>query len=185
MIRKYARIDARPTTLMAIFRDVERWPFWIPTIHTLEVREQSENRALVEVRERMMGRTMTRTLELRFDDRGFVERQTAGRLKRWRTVWRFSDPPTGRGTVVSTEIDIDIGLLKYAIPRQAVQRMVDRFHDEIVGRAEARARRREELHTPTVWGVLPGQKLSIRVYETPTELEVWVGERRFVVPAAE
>lgn len=185
MIRKYARIDASPDTVMTIFRDVERWASWMPTIEALEVRERSESRSLVEVRERLMGRVMTRTLELSFDDRGFVERQISGRLKRWKTVWRFSDPPAGRGTVVSTVIDIDLGMMKYVIPRRTVQGMLDRFHDEIVSRAEARARRREQAHPPTVWGVLPGQKLSIRVYETPTELEVWFGERRFVLPAAE
>ena len=185
MIRKYARIDAKPATVRAIFRDVERWPSWMPTIDDLEVLESSAERKLVEVRERMMGRAMTRTLELRFDEEGFVERQTRGRLRRWKTVWRFIEPPTGSGTVVSTRIDIDLGLMKYVIRKAALQRMIDRFHEEIVGRAEARARRREELRVPTVWGVLPGQRLSIRVYETPTELEVWFGDRRFVVPASE
>ena len=63
--------------------------------------------------------------------------------------------------------------------------MIDNLHALIVSRAEARARRREARRMPTVWGILPGQKLSIRIYETPTELEVWLGDRRFVVPAAE
>jgi ribosome-associated toxin RatA of RatAB toxin-antitoxin module len=185
MIRKYARIEARPETVRSIFRDFERWPSWMPTIEALEVLERSDDRALVQVRERLMGRVMPRTLELRFDALGFVERQTAGRLRRWRTVWRFSDPPTGNGTVVSTLIDIELGMMRYLIPRRSVQRMLDHFHDEIVSRAEARARRREECHPQTVWGVLPGQELTIRVYETPTELEVWFGERRFVLPAAD
>ncbi len=185
MIRKYARIDASPSTVLAIFRDVGRWAAWMPTIEALEVRERSDDRFVVDVREHLMGRVMQRTLDLQFNPRGFVERQTAGRLKRWKTVWRFSDPPGGRGTVVSTDIDIDLGMLRYFVPQRMLQRTVDRMHDEIVSRAEARARRREELHPPTVWGVLPGQELSIRVYETATELEVWFGERRFVLPAAE
>jgi ribosome-associated toxin RatA of RatAB toxin-antitoxin module len=185
MIRKYARIDARPETVRGIFRDVERWPSWMPTIEALEVLERSEDRARVQVRERLLGRVSRRTLQLDFDHQGFVERQIAGRLKRWKTVWRFVDPPTGTGTVVSTLIDIDLGMMRYLVPRRSVQRLLDHFHDEIVSRAEARARRREETRPQTVWGVLPGQELSIRVYETPTELEVWFGERRFVLPAAD
>lgn len=185
MIRKYARIDAEPYTVKAIFRDVEHWPSWMPTIESLKVLERSEDLTLVETRERLMGRVTTRRLEIRGDNQGYTETQVAGRLKRWRTVWRFAEPPVGHGTVVSTEIDIDLGLLGYLVPRRTVQRMIDVLHEEIVSRAEARARRMEARRQSTVWGVLPGQQLTIRVYETPTELEVWFGERRFVVPAAE
>ena len=185
MIRKYARIDAQPHTVKAIFRDVKNWASWMPTVETLRVLEQSDSRTLVVTRERLMGRVTTRQLEICFDNHGFTERQVSGRLKRWQTVWRFAEPPSGSGTVVSTEIDIEIGLLGYLVGKRFVQRTVDRMHEELVSRAEARARRMEARRDATVWGVLPGQQLTIRVYETPTELEVWFGERRFVLPAAE
>lgn len=185
MIRKYARLDVSPETVRAIFRDVEQWPSWMPTIASAKVLERADHRTLVEVRERMLGQTTTRKLELVFDELGHTETQVAGRLKHWKTVWRFTDPPMGPGTVVSTLIDIDLGLMRFLVPKRAMQRAIDHFHEEIVRRVEARARRREALRMPTVWGVLPGQKLSIRVYETPTELEIWFGERRFVAPAAE
>jgi ribosome-associated toxin RatA of RatAB toxin-antitoxin module len=185
MIRKYTRLDASPHTLKAIFRDVERWPTWMPGMESLELLEESDSRKLVEVRERLMGRVTTRRLELRFDHEGHTETQVAGRLKRWKTVWRFAEPPTGSGTVISTRIEIDLGMLGYLVSKRRVQRTIDEAYEQLVGRAEARARRREALRVPTVWGVLPGQELKIKVYETPTELEVWFGERRFVVPAAE
>ena len=38
MIRKYTRLDARPETVRAIFRDVERWPSWMPGIESVELR---------------------------------------------------------------------------------------------------------------------------------------------------
>ena len=185
MIRKYARMEAIPQTVLAIFRDVRKWPSWMPTIESLEVLEESEDRTVVEVRERLMGRVTTRRLEIRFDEQGYTEKQISGRLKHWSTVWRFAKPPTGTGTVVSTQIDIDLGMMKLVWPKRTVQRAIDELHEQIVSRAEARARRRETLHVPTVWGVRPGERLSIKVYETPTELEVWFGERRYVVPLAE
>ncbi len=186
MIRKYARVDAKPYTVKTIFRDVKSWASWMPTIDALRVLEEHEDRTLIETRERLMGRVTTRRLEIRFDNQGFTETQVAGRLRRWQTIWRFAEPPAGDGTVVSTQIDIDLGgVLRYLVPQRTVQRMVDTLHEEIVSRAEARARRLEARRQPTVWGVLPGQRLTIRVYETPTELEVWFGDRRFVVPAAE
>ncbi len=185
MIRKYARLDASPHTVKAIFREVEHWPSWMPNVEALTVLERSGDRILVEVRERPLGRLVTRRLEIRFDNEGFTEIQIAGRLKRWKAIWRFVDPPVGSGTVASTQIDIDLGVMRYLVPKRAVQRMVDNVHDQLIARAEARARRREARRQATVWGVLPGQQLTIRVYETPAELEVWFGERRFVLPAAE
>lgn len=186
MIRKYSRLDASPETLRAIFRDVERWPSWMPGVDTVEILESAQERALIVVRGRPLGRVESRKLEIRFDEYGYSETQISGRMKSWKAIWRFSKPPAGEsGTVVSTQIDLDLGMLKYLFPRRRVQRTIDRLHEEIVDRAEARARRRETLSVPTVWGVLPDEALSIRVYETPTELEIWFGERRFVVPAAE
>ena len=185
MIRKYARIDARPFTVKEIFRDVERWASWMPGMESLEVLERAPERTLIRVRERQMGRLATRRLEIRNDPDGYTETQLAGPLKHWRTVWRFGEAPTGRGTAVSTLIEIDLGLLRFLVPRRRVQRMIDGNYAQIVGRAEARARRLEARRTPTVWGVQPGQSLEIKVYETPTELELWFGERRFVVPLAE
>lgn len=185
MIRKFARLDASPATVRAIFRDVKRWPAWMPTVDEVEVLEQAEDQMLVDIQGRMMGRVMTRRVAIRFDEQGYTERQVSGRLKRWKAVWRFAEPPTGRGTVVSTQIDMELGMLRYVLPKRRIQRTLDEFHEQIVSRAEARARRREILAVPTVWGVQPGETLSIRVYETPTELEVWFGERRFVVPAVE
>ncbi len=186
MIRKYARVDAEPWTLKTIFRDLESWPAWMPTVESLRVLERSDDRALVETRERLMGRMTTRRLEIVGDSEGYTETQVAGRLKRWQTVWRFAEPPTGRGTVISTQIDIDLGgLMGFFVPGSTVQRVIDNLYEQIVGRAEARARRMEARRQSTVWGVLPGQQLTIKIYETPTELEVWFGERRFVLPAAE
>ena len=185
MIRKYARIDAEPHTVKAIFRDVKNWPTWMPSIDALRVLEHEGDRFLVVTRERLMGRVTTRQLEIRFDHRGYTETQLAGRLKHWQTTWRFAEPPTGSGTVVSTQIDIQLGLLRYLVPNRMLQRVIDRSYEGIVGRAEARARRLEARRQSTVWGLGPGQELKIRVYETPTELEVWFGERRFVLPAAD
>ena len=185
MIRKYARLEAEPHTVKAVFRDVRSWPSWMPSIEALRVLEEDGDRWLVVTRERMLGRVTTRQLEIRFDPQGHVETQISGRLKRWQTTWRFAEPPTGRGTVVSTAIDIDLGLLRHFIPKRRVQLLIDRSYEGIVGRAEARARRFEARRQSTVWGLAPGQELKIRVYETPTELEVWFGDRRFVVPAAE
>ena len=185
MIRKYVRVDVRPETMRDLFRDVEQWPDWMPSIESLDVLERADDRAVVRVRQRLGGRVFTQKLRLEFGPQGYTETQLSGRLKRWKAVWRFVDPPAGQGTVVSTQVDIALGAVGFFIPKSVVQRMIDNLHALIVSRAEARARRREARRMPTVWGVLPGQKLSIKVYETPTELEVWLGDRRFVLPAAD
>ena len=185
MIRKYVRVDARPETMRDLFRDVEQWPSWMPSIESVEVLERSDDHAVVMVRQRLAGRVSSQKLDLRFEAQGHTETQLSGRLRRWKAVWRFVEPPTGRGTVVSTHVDIALGAARFFVPKSVVQRMIDNLHAMIVSRAEARARRREARRMPTVWGVLPGQKVSIKVYETPTELEVWLGDRRFVLPAAD
>jgi ribosome-associated toxin RatA of RatAB toxin-antitoxin module len=185
MIRKYIRVDARPETLRDLFREVEQWPSWMPSIESVEVLERSDNRAVALVRQRLAGRVSTQKLELLFEAQGHTETQLSGRLKHWKAVWRFVEPPTGKGTVVSTHVEIGLGASRFFVPMSVVQRMIDNLHALIVSRAEARARRREAKRMSTVWGILPGQKLSVRIYETPTELEVWLGDRRFVLPAAE
>ena len=186
MIRKYAQLDAKIFTVKEIFRDVQRWGSWMPGMESLEVLEHSAEHWLIRVRERQMGRLTTRKLEIRETPEGYTETQVAGGpLKHWKTNWRFSEAPTGRGTVVSTLIEIDLGLLRLLISKRRVQKNIDHNYAQIVGRAEARARRLEARRMPTVWGVQPGQALKIKVYETPTELELWFGERRFVVPLAE
>ena len=185
MIRKYVRVDAHPETMRDLFREVEQWPSWMPSIESVEVLERSDDRAVVMVRQRLAGRVSSQKLDLQFEAQGHTETQLSGRLRRWKAVWRFVEPPTGRGAVVSTHVDIALGAARFFVPKSVVQRMIDNLHAMIVSRAEARARRREARRMPTVWGVLPGQKLSIKVYETPTELEVWLGDRRFVLPAAD
>ena len=94
MIRKYARIDAEPYTVKAVFKDVKNWPSWMPGIETLRVLEHEDDRFLVVTRERLMNRVTTRQLEIRFDHQGYTETQIAGRLKRWQTIWRFAEPPS-------------------------------------------------------------------------------------------
>jgi hypothetical protein len=185
MIRKYAQIDAKVMTVKEIFRDLERWPTWMPGMETLEVLEHEPGFSLVAVKERQLGHLANRRLEIRDTPDGFTETQLAGPLRGWRTQWRLSESPNGRSTVASTTLEIDLGLLRFLISKRRVQRLIDRNYAQIISRVEARARRLEARRTPTVWGVQPGQALKIKVYETPTELELWFGERRFVVPLAE
>ena len=117
MIRKYARIDAEPQTLRDLFRDVKNWPSWMPSIESVQVLERSDDRALVAVRQRLVGRVSTQKLELQFDAQGHTETQISGRLKRWQTVWRFVEPPTGQRHGGFDTVDIALGAARFFVPR--------------------------------------------------------------------
>ena len=62
MIRKYVRVDVRPETMRDLFREVEQWPDWMPSIESLDVLERSADRAVVRVRQRLAGRVSTQKL---------------------------------------------------------------------------------------------------------------------------
>jgi ribosome-associated toxin RatA of RatAB toxin-antitoxin module len=185
VIRKLGRIKAAPETVRAMFRDVARWPEWLPSIVSTEIVESDAERCLALVHQVLHGRTSGQTIELRFTSQGYVERQIAGRLKHYEADWRFLPDREGGGTLVSAGIRLDLGVFGLFVARRTVQRTIDRTFEETLRGAHKQIRL---LGTPA-----PGRpaeapvprETRIRVYETVAGLEIWVDDRRYVAPAAD
>ena len=185
MIRKFGRIDAPPTTVRALFRDLARWPEWLPSIVSTEIVERDDDRCLALVEQVLNGRISRQTIEFRFTPQGYVERQTAGRLKRYEADWRFLPDREGGGTLVTAAIRLDLGFSALFISRRTVQRAIDRTFEETLRGAH------KQLHLirpaspgPPTEATAP-QETRIRVYETAAGLEIWIGDRRYVAPLAD
>jgi hypothetical protein len=193
VIRKFARLDAPPEVVARMFHDLESWPGWMAgmrSVRILERRDPPEHPEavrVVEVVQVQAGRTLRQTLECRLEPRGLVQRQVRGRLRRWDATWRFMEPPDGRGTTISLELEIELGLLGAVIPTRMVQAIIDdifvatvrtaRQHcRELLAEAAARAGwpEKQERHDRP-----PGDELVLELLAHPDHLELRLDGRRY------
>ena len=186
MIRKFGSVAVDPDQAREIALAAEHWPQWMPNIKSTKVIEQSAQRTLVEVR-RSQGRRMHKTrLELLPTSSGYTERQISGLARRWELDWEFRKAPGGEGAIVSCRFDVDLGFFGIFIPRRTVQRLVDRTFEKILRGLEAQARGTveggEESRLRPVLSLADVE--SIRIFATESELEIWLGDRKYVAERA-
>lgn len=174
MIRKFARVNAPAGALLDIFADSDRWPSWMPGVERSDVVQRSAEVLIVDIVQHQMGQRLKLRIESRFVGSTVRQHQVKGIFKRWQAVWSFNPSPSGIGTTVSCELDIDLGMMAMIAPARLVQKNVDRFFDDTIAGAEREFRNREAESTESESG---GETL-LEVFETQTGLEVWIAGRR-------
>jgi hypothetical protein len=174
MIRKFGTVDAPVEVVRRIHCDIASWPQWMPGVRAVRI--------LAEV-DRTRGRKIqTITFEFLFNAYGYRERQVAGMLKKWEADWRFQAGPNNAGTLVSCRLELQMGLLGLFAPTQMIQRWIDRTFEATLRGLLDQAR----LAGDTAAGEFESPAVCtsrIQVFATPTELEIWIGDRRYAAHA--
>ncbi|MCP4202724.1 MAG: hypothetical protein GY769_12415 [bacterium] len=185
MIRKFGTVDAPVEVVRGLFANLESWPQWMPAVREVRVLERSETRALAEI-DRTHGRRIhTTTFEFLFNPNGQRERQVAGIARKWESDWRFQVGPQDTGTLVSCRLELNMGLIGLLAPSRMIQRWIDRTFEKTLRGIREQARLSES--EAALESGAPGEfhMPGIQVFATPTELEIWIGDRKYVAHAAD
>ncbi len=182
MIRKLARIDAPVEVVLHVFRDTDAWPQWMPGVASTRTLESSEDHSLVEVVLLVFGRRLVQKLECREQDGRLTHRQVEGWFHKWQAVWAFRSPPEGDGTVVSLQLDFDLGVAGYFVPRKLLGAWVRSVIDDTVVNGRQRAQRFARRRREPSQAVPVGQPL-LQVFETADGFEVIFAGRTFHLEA--
>ncbi len=184
MIRKFGTVDAPVEVVRALFADIESWPQWMPTVREVRVLERSETRVLAEIDRIQRRRVQTTTFEFLFSSNGQIERQIAGMAKKWESNWRFQTGPRNTGTLVSCRLDLDMGLMGLLAPSRMIQRWIDETFEKTLRGAREQARLPDAA--TAVVGAEPAAPVPrVQIFATPTELEIWIGDRKYVAQATD
>ncbi len=185
MIRKFGTVDVPVEAVRRMFTDIESWPQWMPAVRAIRVLERSTTRALVEIDRVQRRRTQTTTFELLFQSNGYRERQVAGMAKKWESDWRYQHGPQNIGTLVSCRLELDMGLIGLLAPSRMIQRWIDRTFERTLQGIQDQAQLTASEAAVGEGAHPESRVLRLQVFATPTELEIWIGDRKYVAHAAD
>ena len=187
MIKKMGRIDAPVHLAKELFSDVAQWPEWMPGVVSAELLEESTDLQRFAMKQVHMGKELDQKMEFRFHAAGVKQRQISGWFKKWEADMRFLEPPDGSGTTLSLEISMELGgFVGLFAPTGMIEKALDDMFREMLGNAEHRLQLKKPARAargPTA-AQAPDAPL-LRVYQIPAGLEVWVGERKYLLHAAD
>ncbi len=184
MIRKLARIDAPVEAVLEVFRDVDNWPQWMPSVASTRILSSSANLRLVEVILLVFGRRLVQKLECRERDGRLIHRQIEGWFRKWEATWAFRSPPEGQGTIVSLTLEFDLGVVSLFVPRKFIANWVGDLIAGTIENARERAQRFARRRREPTQAVRPGRPL-LTVYETADGFEVQFAGRTFLIEATD
>jgi len=185
LIHKFGTVDAPVEMVRGHFADIESWPQWMPTVRAVRIIERSEKRVVAEIDRVQRRRTQTTAFEFRFDATGQRERQVRGPARKWEADWRFQVGPRNAGTVVSCRLELDLGMMGLLAPARSIQRWIDRTFEEVLQGLRAQTRLERSVRAAGESEQPEAQIASLRVIATPTELEIWIGDRKYIARAAD
>lgn len=188
MIKKMTSLAVPVEAVQEVFKEFEAWPQWMPAIRHIRILEKTETMVQVELRSVMMGMEFEQTMEFRPVGRRILQKQLEGRFKKWDADWRFFPSPDGSGTTLSMTLDVDFGFLGMFVSQRAIANEVNDWFSQLATRAEQRTKQRLLQRSSEALAVstpAPAQgETVLQVYQTAEGLEVWIGQLRFVIPAA-
>ncbi|MEM7351626.1 MAG: SRPBCC family protein, partial [Acidobacteriota bacterium] len=135
MIRRVTRIDAPVAVVRQLFLDTDLWPQWMPGVAATRTLEEAEDRHLAEVVLQFFGQRVVQQLECRLDGDRVLHHQVAGKFKKWDAAWSFESRPQDGGTLLSLELDFDLGLAGLVVPRRMFRRWVAGLIQDTVDQA--------------------------------------------------
>jgi hypothetical protein len=170
-----------PDVVQELFGQIETWPQWMPGVCRVRVLERQADYARAELRTVLMGHELEQTVEFRRCGCRFLQRQIAGRVKKWDAEWNLLPTPDGKGTSLSVALDIELGILGLFVPQRTVRNGVNEWFGQLARRVEERVRcvlAERQPASPTAGCDDRGETL-LQVYQCPDGLEVRVGGQRY------
>ena len=183
-MRKFTTIDAPVELVKAAYLDLEQWPQWRPGIRRVEILSREDGRARARLSQRIAGRYHDLVIDFEFRADGFHEHQRRGWLKKWIADWRFQPAPSGSGTVVSMDVNVEVGFLGLVVSRRRISRIVEGMFKETAARAERWVHTSATARRSTT-EIQPGLARRIRIHRTVGGLEVWLDDQRFLALPAD
>ena len=182
-MRKAGHIQAPPEVVSRMFSNVQRWTAWMPGVRSVRVLEEREDEVIALVQQRWFGRELDQKWALSIQEGGLLQRQLEGSFKKWEMAWSFTPPPDQDGTTIMVDIRFDLGLLGRFTPGWVIEDTLDRMFEEVVDKAEARARAilaGDTLSAPIAFNL---SDALLRVFQTDQGLELEFAGRRFLIEA--
>ncbi len=184
MIKKFASINAHIKAVTKVFLDIESWTEWMPGLKQLNILERKGEVVLVEMTQAQMGKQIKQKLEFRFTANSFFQRQINGWFRKWEGEWKFLQTPDGIGTAVSVSMEIEAGML---VPKFLIFDAFTDIFNKLIKKAEERAKflikQQQSSITQSTILQLPDEKI-LQIFQTPSGLEIWIGDRRYFLKAA-
>jgi len=181
VITKIGHIGMEPTQAMRIFCNTDNWPRWMPGIRGASTLDRSENGARIALEQSFHGREFYQELNCQFSENQVKLIQLKGSLRRWECNWRFSLPPDGLGTTVTSEMDIEVGgLMGLLASGRMLNQFLEQTFRETLQRLEQRGR---SLALAAPIHTTPDQDVILQIFETDQELELWFGGRTYRLKA--
>ena len=184
MIRKLTRVEAPVEAVRDVFRDTDAWPQWMPGVASTRTLEAGDDRRLVEVVLRVLGRRQVQKLECVERDGRLIHRQIEGWFRKWQAEWTFRPPPEGQGTILSLALELDLGVASFLVPRKLVAGWVRGVMGDTVDQARERAQALARHRRQPTAAVNVGEPL-LEVYETADGFEVKFAGRTFMIEASD
>lgn len=134
-ITRSALVGHSPDRMLALVRDVERYPEFLSGCTHAEVHSEDEYEQMATLTMRLGGLEQRFTTRNRMQGDGMTLELQEGTFSDLRGCWRFV--PVGGGCRVELELVFDFGssLLSSAFAR-GFRRMADRMVDDFCGRAD-------------------------------------------------
>lgn len=140
MIRKLLHLDAPAAAVERMLNDFESWPRWMSGFESVETLEASGDTVRLRTVQRHLGQRMVQILDCTSAPGSVRQRQVKGRFRSWRALWRTFEAPSGDGTVLEVQVELDLGLLGLLVPKSQIHRALDQSFERTVSKAQQRAR---------------------------------------------
>ncbi|MEM9555330.1 MAG: SRPBCC family protein [Acidobacteriota bacterium] len=132
-------LAAPPEAARRLFRDVERWPEWMPGLREITRIDEADDALTVSIEQTVSGRRLRQTAVVTPTSSGFVQRRIAGEPARWILAWSFVPQlEDSHQTDASVTIDADFGVWGRLTPRRLIERALDDTFRALVDAAEVR-----------------------------------------------
>jgi ribosome-associated toxin RatA of RatAB toxin-antitoxin module len=190
MLKKMTSVRAPVEQVREVFENFEAWPQWMPGIRRVRILNRTAETVRVDMTTVMLGWSFDQRVDFHFQTDRILQKQIAGRFKKWETEWRLRPSENGDSTILGAAFDIDLGFLTMFVPDRAVANALNEWFSQLASTVEARVRKRlppvpaRVPVSPDQAALTPSTETLLQVFQTADGLEVWIKEQRFFIPAS-
>lgn len=181
-MRRFGTIDGPVDLVRQTFVDVSGWPSWMPYVSSAKVVQSDAGRQKIELTRRYRGRTYAETMLLDAGGEAVRQLQLTGYFRKWDALWKFLPAPSGQGTTVLCELDVEVGgVLGMFATAGLVNRELDPMFRELLRNLERRVRSRLPAPPQPLPDAAGDLGALLRLYQTPAGLELWFEGKKYLL----
>lgn len=175
MTKGVSRIHALPEQVFATLAKYAEYPSWVPGCRRLTVLSSTGNQTDVEIVQVAM-KTVTAVLRFQADPPSGLrfEMIKGTDFRSYSGQHRLMVDAEGRGTVVMSEIRMDVGLM---MPRflvdEKIRQFIEEFGKALEKRVAATAFETTTMPAPARTGHRPAARRLLRISRTATGVRIW------------